>query len=79
MEIEAICESDDVFVHDVEKEVGAVQRMSRHRRPEPVIYVENASEFTVQADAVWAVHGQKVILNCAKLDPRFAARRRPCV
>lgn len=69
MEIEAIREGDDVFVHDGEKAVGAVRRVSRHGRPALVIYVENAGEFTVPADAVQAVQARKVILNCAKLDP----------
>jgi hypothetical protein len=36
-----------------------------------VIYVENAGEFVVPLDAVESVHSQKVILNCAKLDPRL--------
>jgi len=37
-------------------------------RPELVIYVENAGDFVVPLAAVDAVHSQKVILNCAKLE-----------
>ena len=38
---------------------------------ELVIYVENAGDFTVSLDAVEAVHSEKVILNCAKLEARL--------
>ncbi|HEY8492535.1 MAG TPA: hypothetical protein VIN04_01510 [Myxococcota bacterium] len=34
-----------------------------------VVYVENAGEFRVPLEAVSAVHAQKVIFDCAKLDP----------
>ncbi len=40
-------------------------------RPELVIYVENAGDFTVPLDAVESVHSEKVIVNCAKLDRRL--------
>ena len=36
-----------------------------------MIYVENAGEFTVPLDAVKAVHDEKVVLNCGKLDHRL--------
>jgi len=36
-----------------------------------VIYVENAGDFVVPLSAVEAVHSQKVILNCGKLDRRL--------
>jgi hypothetical protein len=35
-------------------------------RPELVIYVKNASDFTVPLDTVGSVHSGKVIFNCAK-------------
>jgi len=36
-----------------------------------VIYVENAGDFVVPLSAVAAVHSQKVILTCSKLDRRL--------
>jgi hypothetical protein len=36
-----------------------------------VIYVENAGDFVVPLSAVEAVHSQKVILSCGKLEPRL--------
>jgi hypothetical protein len=36
-----------------------------------VVYVENAGDFVVSLDAVEAVHSQKVIVDCAKLDKRL--------
>jgi hypothetical protein len=35
------------------------------------IYVENAGDFFVPRDAVKAVHSQKVIVDCRKLDARL--------
>ena len=52
------------FVSDGGEEFGAVRRVS----PELVVYVENAGDFVVPLAAVEAVHSQKVILNCDKLD-----------
>ena len=43
----------------------------RTARPELVIYVENAGDFVVPLEAVEAVHSQKVIVNCRKLEPRL--------
>ena len=59
------------FVSDGGEEVGAVRQVAPHGRPELVIYVENAGDFVVPLDAVEAVHSQKVILNCRKLDRRL--------
>ena len=53
------------------EEFGAVREISPNVRPELVIYVENAGEFVVPLSAVEAVHSQKVILNCAKLERRL--------
>ena len=39
--------------------------------PELVIYVENAGDFVVPISAVEAVHSQKVILDCGKLERRL--------
>ena len=65
-----------VFVKDGGDEIGAVRDLCGHR-PEIVIYVENAGEFTVPVTAIKAVHYQKVILDQAHLpeDMRMALRR----
>lgn len=68
---EPIQEGFDVFVHDGDKAFGAVRQVSPHGRPEIVIYVENAGDFTVPLAAVMAVDAEKVILNCEKLEPRL--------
>jgi len=68
---EPIGEGFDVFVHDGDKAFGAVREVAPHGRPELVVYVENAGDFTVPLDAVASVHSDKVILNCGKLDYRL--------
>jgi hypothetical protein len=68
---EPITEGFDVFVHDGDKAFGAVRQVSPHGRPELVIYVENAGDFTVPVTAVKAVHSGKVILDCGRLDMRL--------
>jgi hypothetical protein len=65
---EAIETGYQVFVSDGGEEVGAVREVASNGRPEVVIYVENAGDFFVPLSAVEAVHSQKVILNCAKLE-----------
>jgi hypothetical protein len=60
-----------VFASDGGEEFGAVREVTPQGRAEIVIYVENAGEFTVPISAVEAVHSQKVVLNCARLDPRL--------
>ena len=54
-----------VFVHDGDKQVGAVRHVSAH---EIRIYVENAGDFTVPLSAVKEVQDDKVVLDCGKLD-----------
>jgi hypothetical protein len=56
------------FVSDGGEEFGAVREVSP---TELVIYVENAGDFRVPRAAVEAVHSQKVVLSCAKLDRRL--------
>lgn len=68
---EKIQEGFEVFVSDGDKAFGAVRRVSPHGRPELVIYVENAGDFTVPLSAVQAVHSQKVILASSKLEPKL--------
>jgi hypothetical protein len=55
-----------VFVKDGGEEVGAVRDLCGNR-PEIVVYVENAGDFTVPVSAIQAVHFQKVIVNPAHL------------
>ena len=69
--MEKIQEGFDVFLHDGDKAVGAVRRVSPHGRPEIVIYVENAGDFTVPLSAVEDVHSEKVILHRARIDKRL--------
>ena len=59
------------FVSDGGEVFGAVRQVAPHGRPELVIYVENAGDFVVPLTAVEAVHSQKVILNCDKLEPQL--------
>jgi hypothetical protein len=59
------------FTSDGGEEFGAVRQVAPGGQPELVIYVENAGDFTVPIDAVEAVHSEKVVLNCAKLDHRL--------
>ena len=59
------------FVSDGGEEFGAVREVSPNGRPELVIYVENAGDFVVPLSAVKAVHSQKVILDCGKLERRL--------
>ena len=59
------------FVSDGGEEFGAVREVSPNGRPELVIYVENAGEFVVPLTAVEAVHSQKVVLSCGKLERRL--------
>jgi hypothetical protein len=65
-----------VFLKDGGDEIGAVRDLCGHR-PEILVYVENAGEFTVPISALKAVHFQKVIVDQARLpeDMRVALRR----
>jgi hypothetical protein len=66
-----IQEGFEVFVSDDDKAFGAVRQVSPHGRPEFVVYVENAGDFNVPLSAVKAVHSQKVIVDCGKLDRKL--------
>ena len=68
---EAIQEGFEVFLSDNDKAFGAVRRKPARAQGDFVIYVENAGEFTVPGQAVAAVHAQKVIVDCGKLDFRL--------
>jgi hypothetical protein len=58
------------FVSDDPEEFGAIRYVSPERH-EVTVYVENAGEFVVSSDAIEAVHDQKVIFDCAKLDRKL--------
>jgi hypothetical protein len=65
---EPIQEGFEVFVSDDDKPFGAIREVRPHGRPELVVYVENAGDFTIPLGAVKAIHSQKVIVDCDKLD-----------
>ena len=50
---------------------GAVRTVLPAGRPELVINIEGAGDFTISLDAVTAVHDQKVLINLAKLEPQI--------
>jgi hypothetical protein len=56
------------FVSDGGEEFGAVREVQSDRL---IVYVENAGDFVVPLDAVEAVHSQKVVFACGKLDRRL--------
>lgn len=56
------------FTADGDAEFGAVRAVTRD---DLLVYVENAGEFRIPIDAVRAVHSQKVIVDCSKLDARL--------
>ncbi len=62
-----------VYTKDGEPEFGAVRTVAPAGRPEIIVYVENAGDFTIPLDAVEAVHSQKVIVTADKLEPRLRA------
>jgi hypothetical protein len=68
---EAIEVGYQVFVADGGEEVGAVRQVAPDGQPELIIYFENAGDFVVPFAAVKAVHFQKVILDCDKLEQRL--------
>jgi hypothetical protein len=56
-----------VFTRDGGEEFGAVREVVPGGRPEIVVNVENAGDFTIPLDAIAAVHSQKVIVDVTKL------------
>ncbi len=62
---EAIEVGYQAFVSDGGEEFGAIREVGRDG---VVVYVENGGEFRVPMDAVTAVHSQKVVFDCRKLD-----------
>jgi hypothetical protein len=68
MPAKPVQEGFDVFVHDGDKAIGAVRKVTPHAL---VIYVENAGDFTVPLTAVAEVDDDKVVLNRGKLELRL--------
>jgi hypothetical protein len=59
------------FVSDGGEEFGAVRQVSPGGRPELVIYVENAGDFTVPLSALEAVHsGMRTTVKSRARDAR---------
>jgi hypothetical protein len=54
------------FTAEGHEEFGAVREVADDAI---VVYVENAGDFVIPLRAVTAVHSQKVIVDCAQLDP----------
>jgi hypothetical protein len=59
-----------VFTSDGGEEIGAVRRILRDRR-RLVVYIENTGDCEIPADAIAAVHSEKVILKWDKLAPEL--------
>jgi hypothetical protein len=68
---EPVQEGFEVFVADDNKAFGAVRQVRPNSKSEIVVYVENAGDFTIPFGAIKAVHSQKVIVDCDKLDPKL--------
>jgi hypothetical protein len=68
---EPVQEGFEVFVSDDDKAFGAVREVRPHGRPELVVYVENAGDFKIPLAAIRAIHSQKVIVDCDKLDQKL--------
>ena len=56
------------FVSDGGDEFGAVREVTPDAL---IVYVENGGDFRIPLTAVKAVHSQKVIFECGKLDARL--------
>jgi hypothetical protein len=70
-EVSAIEIGYQVYLDEGGEEFGAVREVVPGRRSEVVIYVENAGDFTVSADAIRSVHDGKVVLDPRHLDERL--------
>ena len=65
---EAIKVGYQAFISDGGDEFGAVREVSKKG---VVVYVENMGDFVIPFDAVEAVHSQKVVFKCSKLEPQL--------
>jgi hypothetical protein len=68
--METISVGDQAYTADGADPFGAVRDVDDEVI---VVYVENAGDFQIAREAIAAVHSQKVILDCAKLEPRLRA------
>ena len=62
-----------VFVDEGAEECGAVRAVAPEGRAEIVVYIENAGDFTVAADAIRSAHDSKVVLDPARIDQELLA------
>ncbi len=60
-----------LYVSDGADPFGAVREVAPGGRPELLVNVEGAGDFTVPLDQVDAVHHQKVVLTYGKLDEKL--------
>ena len=60
----------EAFVSDQKEKFGAIRDISRNGR-ELTVWVENAGDFVVPADAVVSVQEEKVTFDCRKLERRL--------
>ena len=68
--VDGIAVGFQAFVSDGEEEFGAVRAISPDRR-HVTVYVENAGDFNVAADAVVKVAFGKVWFDCKKFDGKL--------
>jgi hypothetical protein len=66
--METIRAGYQAFTADGGEEFGAVRDVTDDTI---TIYVENAGDFVVPLDAITSVHAQKVIVDCAKVEPQL--------
>jgi hypothetical protein len=59
-----------VYTHEGGEPFGAVRMLERDHL---VVYVENAGDFTIKADALRSVHDGKVVVDEKHLDPALRA------
>ncbi len=62
-----------VFGEEGVEECGAVRAVVPKGRPEIVVYIKNAGDFTVSAEAIRSVHDGKVPLDRTRLDEDLLA------
>jgi len=60
-----------LFLTGGTEEVGAVRQVAPHGRPEIVVDIENAGDFTIPLSAIDNVIEGKVIVHPEKLDARL--------
>ncbi len=56
---------DQVFLHHVDEEVGAVREVARDHL---IVYIENRGDVRIESSVVKAAHDGKVVLDTIQLD-----------